>query len=74
MAKRITPGEMRAWLEEYLRQRRNIGFWKAVANIAFCPPDPFKPKVRRRLRPGFLFAAGMVASAACWFFYFNFMR
>ena len=62
------------WLKEYFRQRPDVGFWKAVANIVFDPPNPFKPEARRLPRPGFLFAAGLFASAAIWFFYFNFVR
>ena len=74
MAKRITSGETNVWLKDYFRRRRDTGFWKAVANIALYPPNPFKTEARRLTRPGFLIAAGLFASAVGWFLYFNLAR
>lgn len=73
MANRITSQETRVWLEDHFRRQRNLGLWKAVANIALLPADPFKPESRRLPRPAFLFAAGLLVVAAGWFFYFNFV-
>ncbi len=74
MAKRITSSETKVWLKHYFQRRRDTGFWKAVADIALYPPNPFKPEARRLPRPGFLIAAGLIASAVGWFLYFNFAR
>lgn len=74
MAKHITSGETNVWLTDYFHQRRDLGFCKAIQNIALYPPNPFKAEVRRLPRSGFLFAAGLLVCAAGWFFYFNFMR
>lgn len=74
MAKRITSGETDVWFKEYFRRRRDIGFWKAVADIALEPPNPFKREARRLPRPGFLFAASLFVCAGGWFLYFNFVR
>jgi len=70
----VAPRDVHAWVEEFLRQRSDIGFWKAVLNIALYPPNPFKPEAQRLLRFGFLFGAGLFAFAIGWFVYFNFAR
>ena len=74
MAGRIASEEPRVWLADYFRRRRDLGLWKAVVNIVLRPPNPFKPDSQRLPRPTFLFAAGLLAFAAGWFFYFNFVR
>lgn len=74
MVKRITASETQAWLKEYFRRQPDIGFGKAIVNLALCPPNPFEPEKRRLPRRGFLFGVGMFLSAVAWFLYFNFAR
>lgn len=74
MVGRVTPKETHVWLEDYFKHRPDIGFWKAVVNIALRLPIPFKPEARRLPRPGFLFSAGLFAFAIGWFVHFNFAR
>ncbi|HVI06774.1 MAG TPA: hypothetical protein VND65_00625 [Candidatus Binatia bacterium] len=72
MADRITSKETRAWLEDYFGHRRDVGLWNAVWNLVVLPPSPFKTEADRQLRTEFLFAAGLLACASGWFFYFSF--
>ena len=74
MSERITSKETLAFLEDYLGRRRDVGLWKAVRNLALLPPNPLKPGARRRPRPEFLFAAGLLACASGWFFCFSFVQ
>jgi hypothetical protein len=74
MPKRISPEEGRAWFEEHLRQRRDLGLGKAMANMVLEPRNPFDPRARRRPRVAFVLAASLFAIAVSWFVYFNILR
>jgi hypothetical protein len=74
MPKRISPEEGRAWFEEHLRQRRDLGLVKAIADMVLEPPNPFDPEARRKPKAGFVLAASLFAIAVSWFVYFNIVR
>jgi len=72
MAVQITVSEVHAMLREYLRNRADLGLWKAVASGVMEPPNPFETKSVRRPRRWFvLFVVVSLASTAT-FVYFNF--
>ena len=58
-------------LKQELRNRSDLGLWKAVSNLIMDPKNPFEPKPIRRPRRWFsiFLISGMVAIAA--FSYFN---
>jgi hypothetical protein len=74
MAKSVSRAEARAWAEEHLRSRPEIGLRKAIANLFLEPRNPFHPQARREFKKDFLFAAGLLAAALGCFAYFNFVR
>ncbi len=56
---------------EYFGSRPDIGFIKALIDLALEPRDPFKPWERRKLRKGFLAGVLFVVAAIAWFGYFS---
>ena len=74
MAKRVSPAEARAWAEEHLRSRPELGLHKAIANLILEPRNPFNPRERRRLKKDFMILASLLAAAVSAFVYFNFIR
>ncbi len=71
MQERISLGEAHARLEEYLKQRRDIGLRKAIANMILEPPNPFDPEARRKPKAGFVVATILFVAVAVSFVYFN---
>ncbi len=55
----------------YLRQRPDIGFRKAVANLILRPSDPFNPGARRLPNRIVVIAAVALAATAVCFIYFD---
>ncbi len=74
MPKRVSREEARAWFEEHLRQRRDLGLGRAVANMILEPWNPFDPRARRRPKVGFILVTSLFAIAVSWFVYFNTVR
>ena len=72
--KPTTPEEVSLWLNNYFKQRPDIGLWKALLNITFYAPSPFNLQVRRLPKAGFLLGAGFFAFAIGWCAFFNFAR
>ncbi|HEV2173199.1 MAG TPA: hypothetical protein VGR71_06520 [Nitrospira sp.] len=70
----VSSREMRAWIEESLGQRSDIGLGKAIVNTLFETPNPFDPRARRKPKAGFVVGAILFAVAAGYFCYFNFAR
>jgi hypothetical protein len=71
MAEPLTVKEVHAMLEQELRNRSDLGLWKAVRNLIMDPKNPFEPELIRKPRRWFVFflISGMTAIAA--FSYFN---
>lgn len=74
MAKRVSPEQARAWAEEHLRSRPELGFGKAIANVILEPRNPFNPRARRWPKKDFMILASLLAAAVVLFVYFNFVR
>ena len=74
MKKSVTPVEVRAWLEESMRARADLGFGKAMARLVFEPPTLFDPQARRKPRAEFLILVLLVTASMVCFLYFNVVR
>lgn len=61
-------------LAEYLEARAELGFRRMLRNLALEPPDPFKPKERRRAKKGFVTTAVFLLALIAWFAWFNVVR
>jgi hypothetical protein len=71
MLKHVSPGEAHAWIEELLKQQPDIGFQKALTNVAFEPQNPFDAAARRNVRLGFMVAAILLFATLGVLIYFN---
>jgi hypothetical protein len=71
MAEPLTVKEVHAMLEQELRNRSDLGLWKAVRNLVMDPKNPLEPEPIRKPQRWFVIflISGMVAIAA--FSYFN---
>jgi hypothetical protein len=74
MPKRVSPEEARAWAEEHLRGRPELGLCKAIVSLVLEPRNPFNPRARRKPRKGFMLAISLLAAAVGAFLYFNFLH
>lgn len=61
-------------LAAYFEARPELGFRQMLQNLVLDPPDPFKPKERRRAKKGFVMTAVFLVAAITWFAWFNFVR
>lgn len=61
-------------LAAYLEARPELGFRRMLLNLMLEPPDPFKPKERRRAKKGFVISAIFLMVVLAWFSWFNFVR
>lgn len=74
MPKHVAAEEARAWAEEHLRRRPELGLRNAIANLILEPRNPFDRRARRRLKKDFMILASLLAAAVGAFVYFNFVR
>lgn len=58
-------------LADYLEARAECGLGRMLANLALAPPDPFKPKARRRAKKGFVIIVFTVVAFVAWLVWFN---
>ena len=70
----VSSREMRAWIEESLSQRPDIGLVKGIISMFFDPPNPFDPRTRRKPKAGFILGAVLFVVASGCFCYFNLSR
>jgi hypothetical protein len=72
--KQVTPREVRSWLSETLRNRRDLGVTRAIAAGVLDPENPFEPGAVRRPQKWFVLATAICLLTAGCFVYFNFWR
>lgn len=65
------PANSHELCAEYFRSRSDIGFIKALLDVALDPRDPFKPWERRKLRKGFAATILLLLVSLVWFGYFS---
>jgi hypothetical protein len=70
----VSAKDARAWAEEHLRRRPELGLCKAIANVILEPRNPFNPRARRWPKKDFMILASLLAAAVVLFVYFNFLR
>ncbi|HEV2416443.1 MAG TPA: hypothetical protein VGX94_01430 [Terriglobia bacterium] len=61
-------------LADYLEARRECGLGRMLANLVLEPPDPFKPKDRRKAKKGFVITLLTLVALTAWFSWFNLIR
>ena len=77
MAREITQkGQNRApnsceFFSLYFKSCPDIGFAQMLFDIALLPPDPFKPRERRKFKRGFVATMLLLFIAVAWFIYFS---
>ena len=74
MALPVAPCDVHAWIEEFLRQRHDIGLRNAMRDTILKPRNPFDVRARRKPKTGFLLGAILFAAFLGSFCYFNFAR
>jgi hypothetical protein len=70
----VAPRDVHAWIEEFLRQRPDIGLGSAISDMIFEPRNPFDSTARRKPRTGFMLGMILFAVSLGCFCYFNFTR
>ena len=58
-------------LEQDLRNRSDLGLWKAVRNLVMDPKNPFEPESTRKPRRWFVISLISGMAAIVVFSYFN---
>ncbi len=72
MAEQLTVREVHATLEEYLRNRSDVGVWRGMATRVMGPKNPFEPESVRKPRLWFVLFLAVSVAATGAFVYFNF--
>ena len=71
---RISPNEVDRRLQQYLRQRSDLGLWNALAAQIFEPQNPFETQSRRKPQRWFLVFVFSLTAAVLALVYFNFVN
>ena len=59
-------------LQVMIRQRKDTGFRRAVADTTLQPRNPFEPSTKRRPRIGLVLVASLILVVAAIFVFFSF--
>jgi hypothetical protein len=59
-------------LQVMIRQRKDTGFRRAVADTTLQPRNPFEPSTKRRPKIGLVLAASLALVVAAIFVFFSF--
>jgi hypothetical protein len=70
----VAPRDVHTWINEFLRQRPDIGLGSAIGDMMFEPRNPFDVRARRKPKTGFWLGAILFAAFLGCFSYFNFAR
>jgi hypothetical protein len=70
----VAPRDVHTWINEFLRQRPDIGLGSAIRDMMFEPRNPFDSTARRKPRTAFLLGTTLLAAFLGCFCYFNFAR
>jgi len=68
----VTPQEAHSWLDDYFKERPDLGLSKVWTSLALEPRNPFAPGAPCKPRVGFVVAAILIAAALAWIAFFNF--
>lgn len=70
---KVTAREVDKLLQNYLRSRPDLGFWKAVRAAVLKTPNPFEAASAPRSRPWFVLFLIFTMALIAVFAYFNFL-
>ena len=73
MREGVTPQEAHNWLDDYFKERPDLGLSNVWTSLALEPRNPFAPGARCKPRVGFVIAAILFAAALAWIAFFNFL-
>jgi len=71
MKKEVTPREVQVWLEDYFRERPELGLRKAILAMILEPANLFEPKKPRFPKKSFVLLAVWSLGLLGVFVYFN---
>jgi len=71
MAEELTIEQVHAMLEQYLRNRSDLGIWNAVVTRVLSSRNPFEPESALKPRTWFVLFSTVLLAAIGAFVYFN---
>jgi hypothetical protein len=71
MKKEVTPREVQVWLEDYFRERPELGLRKAILTMILEPANLFEPKKPRFPKKSFMLLAVWLLGLLGVFVYFT---